>query len=487
MAASFFFYDLETSGRDPRTSRIMQFAGQRTNMDLETIGPPINELIRLTPDVLPEPEAVLLTGITPQKTIAEGLSEAVFLKLFYKEVTKPDTIFVGFNNIRFDDEFIRFLNYRNFYDAYGWHWEERRSRWDLLDVVRLTRALRPDGIKWPVNSEGKPTNRLELLSKLNRLSHDQAHDALSDVMATIAVAHLLRQHQPALFDFQLAHRSKKAVARIVATDHPFVYTSGHFPSEYLHTTAVVRLLDHPHNEGALVYDLRVDPTPFLSLSIDELVEAWRFSRDPKALRLPIKTLKYNRCPAVAPLGVMKAKATQERLGLTLKVVETNWRLLKAHKEQFMSRVSVALTRLDEERAKEQAVLIDNPLTVDTRLYDGFMSPADARLLPELHRAAPEELSAFAVKFHDERLRQLLPLYKARNYPEFLMSEEHADWEQFREMKLLGGEEASAAAHYFSQLHQLSETRTNPEQQYLIEELRLYGQSILPTDEATESK
>jgi exodeoxyribonuclease-1 len=195
MAASFFFYDLETSGFNPRTQRIMQFAGQRTDLELKPVGEPVNELIKMTDDCLPDVDAVLITGITPQQTIAEGLTEAEFLRIFENEVATPGTIFVGFNTVRFDDEFMRCLHYRNFYDPYEWQWREDRSRWDILDVVRMTRALRPDGIQWPFNLDGKASNRLELLTGLNKLEHEHAHDALSDVEATIAVARLLRNKQ----------------------------------------------------------------------------------------------------------------------------------------------------------------------------------------------------------------------------------------------------------------------------------------------------
>ena len=164
MATSYFFYDLETSGIDPKISRIMQFAGQRTNENLEPIGEPINVLIKLAPDVLPDPDAIMITGITPQATLADGLTEAEFLKYFYEEVIKPDTIFMGFNSVRFDDEFMRYLHYRNFYDPYEWHWQNGCSRWDLLDVIRMTRALRPEGIEWPVDKDGKPLSGDELLA-----------------------------------------------------------------------------------------------------------------------------------------------------------------------------------------------------------------------------------------------------------------------------------------------------------------------------------
>src|SRR5579884_1460935 len=192
MADSFFFYDLETSGFSPRGARIMQFAGQRTDMELNPVGDPVDFFIKLTPDVLPQPDAVLITGITPQQTLADGIGEAEFLQIFYKKICQPGTIFLGFNSVRFDDEFMRFLHYRNFYDAYEWHWKDNNSRWDLLDVVRMTRALRPEGIEWPFAPDGKPTNRLEFLSAINKLDHAHAHDALSDVYATIAMARLIK-------------------------------------------------------------------------------------------------------------------------------------------------------------------------------------------------------------------------------------------------------------------------------------------------------
>ena len=178
MVNSFYFYDLETSGISPRSGRIMQFAGIRTDSSLKPIGEPDNILIKLSDDILPEPEAILITGITPQQTQSDGITEAEFASYFMNEICRPGTIFVGFNNVRFDDEFIRHTLYRNFYDAYEWCWKDSRSRWDILDVVRMTRALRPDGINWPFAPDGKPANRLELLTSVNKLDHKHAHDAL---------------------------------------------------------------------------------------------------------------------------------------------------------------------------------------------------------------------------------------------------------------------------------------------------------------------
>ena len=200
---TFFFYDLETSGLNPREDRIMQFAGQRTDMDLNLVGEPVNILVKMSEDALPSPGAIMVTKITPQDTLRDGISEAEFARLAVEEIFIPNTIAVGYNTVRFDDEFMRALLWRNFHEPYEWEWKDGRSRWDILDVVRLTRALRPEGINWPVREDGVATNRLELITKLNDVSHEHAHDALSDVYATIAVARLIKEKQP-------KERNKKA-------------------------------------------------------------------------------------------------------------------------------------------------------------------------------------------------------------------------------------------------------------------------------------
>lgn len=475
MAASLFFYDLETSGTNPRAARVMQFAGQRTDLQLKPIGQPVNVLIKLTDDVLPDPEAILITGITPQQARADGLTEAEFLQLFTAEVATPDTVFVGFNSIRFDDEFMRFLHYRNFYDPYEWQWQEGRSRWDLLDVVRMTRALRPDGIQWPVDSDGKPSNRLQLLTGINKLDHQNAHDALADVQATIAVARLIYNKQTKLFEYLLNVRQKAKVADLVNDGQPFVYTSGKYPSELQKTTVVIKLADHPKKQGALVYDLRHDPSVYLQKSAQELAALWRYNRDPTADRLPIKTLQYNRCPAVAPMGVFD-QAAQTRLRLDLQTIQAHRQKLKGQKA-FVKRVLAALDLLNEE---QQTRLLAQPADVDAQLYEGFFATPDKITMQAVRAAEPDDLTGFIDQFKDVRLKALLPLYKARNFPRALSQTERAAWEQFCRQRLTAGGEQSRLHGYFGRLEELAASaKLSASQRFLLEELRLYGESLMP--------
>jgi len=473
MKASFYFYDLETSGFSAQNDRIMQFAGQRTDMDLKPIGEPDNILVKITPDILPSPDAVLVHGITPQQTIADGISEAEFCKYLTSQVFTKDTIIVGYNNIRFDNNFIRFTLWRNFYDAYEWAWKDGRSTWDLLDLGRMTRALRPKGIDWPFAPDGKPSNRLEHLAAVNKLDHTDAHDALSDVRATVGLAQLLRAKQPQLFEYSLKHRDKKLLAPLITSGRPVVYTSGRYPSEFNKTAVVVAVAHKEDKSGALVYDLRIDPDEFTDLSAAQLAKKWA-DRAQDSPYFPVKTLSYNKCPAVAPIEVLEKGKGYERLKLHKEIVKNHLEKLK-QADGFGAK---ALEALDIMWPKHPTELVTDPQKVDGRLYDGFVNDQDKTKMSAVRAAEPNELSDSVVDFKDKRLKTLLPLYKARNYPKLLSGQERQAWDEFKSQKL-----GSMAEIFFKRLEELAKTPgIDGEKQYLLEELNLYAQSVLPEAE-----
>lgn len=469
MAQTFFFYDLETSGLSARDDRIMQFAGMRTDMDLNPIGEPYNVLVALNDDTLPSPQALLVTGITPQQTVADGYTEAQFAKILNDEIFTEDTIAVGFNNIRFDDEFVRHLFWRNFYDPYAWCWRDGRSRWDLLDVVRMTRALRPEGIVWPV-VDGKATNRLELLTKENGIDHFKAHDALSDVEALIAVTKLIKEKQPQLYDYLLKMRNKKAVQALVNLDDkkPFVYTSGRYDAEYQKTT-VAFPLTAGRNGGAVVYDLRYDPTPFVDLDekalAAKLFASWEERQADDFVKLPVKELQYNRAPAVAPLGVLEQEDGWSKIQIDKETIQKHQTiLLKA--PHFAENLRVVY---------ESRPAFKKSSDVEAQLYDGFLEPRDAVRCEAVRNADERQLADFHPEFADTRLPELLMHYKARNYPKTLSASEATAWETWRTahiQKSLPG---------FMKAMQVSSAKADENGQYVLQELLLWLESIAPSD------
>ena len=471
MAQTFFFYDLETSGLNPRQDRIMQFAGQRTDMNLEPIGEPYNLLVTLNDDTLPSPDALMVTGITPQKTVEEGYTEAQFARMLSEEIFTHDTIAVGFNNIRFDDEFIRHLLWRNFCDPYEWSWKDGRSRWDLLDVVRLTRALRPEGINWPVDDKGEPSNRLELITSANGIAHENAHDALADVTALIAVTKLIKQKQPQLYDYLLKMRDKKVVQQLVNVDDkkPFVYASGRYDKEFAKTTVAFPLTTS-RNGGVVVYDLRYDPTPFVGLDTNELAAkifaSWEERQAEDFVKLPVKELQYNRCPAVAPLGVLEQGDGWQKISLDLKTVQKHQNILLNHPD-FAEKLRTIFEN------KPAFKKLPDP---EAQLYDGFLNDRDRIRVEAVRNADERELADFHPEFQDERLAPLLLHYKARNFPRSLSEDDLAQWEAWRAQYL-----QAQLPQFMASLQRLAPTATD-EQQFILQELQLWAESTLPASD-----
>lgn len=427
----------------------MQFAGQRTTIDLEPIGEPVNILVKLANDTLPSPDAIMVTGITPQSTQLDGLTEAEFCKYVSEEIFTPGTIACGYNSVRFDDEHMRHCFWRNFYDPYEWQWKDDRSRWDMLDVVRMTRALRPEGINWPVTPEGKATNRLELITKENGISHENAHDALADVNALIDVTRLIRDKQPQLYNYLFKMRNKKPVQQLVNLEKPtpFVYSCGQYSSAY-EKTSVAFPIAPAKNGNVLIFDLRQN--------LDELLA----SEEPKFYPT-VKELKYNHCPAVAPLGVLEQGDGWKKIGLDKETIDKNLKSLFAHPE-FIERM-----RSENEERPEFPPAPDS----ESALYDGFLNDQDRTKCRAVSRATANDLADFHPDFDDARLPELLLHYKARNFENSLSEDEHKAWEKYRVERI-----KSQANNYIRRIQELAESGADS---FLLEELQLWYQSLLP--------
>lgn len=474
---SFFFYDLETSGFSPRYDRIMQFAGRRTDMKLNPIGEPVNTLVKLTDDILPSPGAILTTHITPQQTLLDGITEPAFCQFFLDEIARPDTVMVGYNNIRFDDEFMRHTLWRNFRDPYEWSWSEGRSRWDLLDVTRFVRALRPEGISWPDKEVRDkvtgvttltPTVNLVDMARLNGFENQNAHDALADVDALINLAKLLRSKQPKMWEYLLNHRDKKSVAGVICPNNPipFVYTSGRYPSANQKTSVAIVISNGRSPASVLVWDLRHSVTEFLSWSDGELAANLSASYDERRkdgfVALPIKELGLNKCPAVAPLGTLDA-ASQERIHLRMDEITRNLHDLKSTPE-FIRRLV---------RAWGNRPAFPHSQDVEGQLYDSFMPDEDKTKCRLVSAANERDLADLHPEFIDERLSKLLLRYKARQFPRSLSEAEQQQWEQYRLSKL-----QRELPKYMGELARLSAAGADD---FILQELQLWAESLVPSD------
>ena len=421
---TFYWHDYETFGRFPRRDRPSQFAGIRTDAELNEIGAPLMHYCRPAPDYLPDPEACLLTGILPQTCLEQGLPEPEFAAAIEHELAQPGTVGVGYNSIRFDDEVTRHLFWRNLIDPYAREWQNECGRWDLLDVVRCMYALRPEGLEWPKHEDGRVSFKLEHLTKANGLAHEAAHDALSDVRATIALARLVKQKQPKLWDFCLKLRKKDAVwAEIgLAEPRPFLHVSGMYGVERGCIAVVWPLGVHPVNKNELiVWDLSADPAQLFGLSAQDIRERLFVKAEelPEGTtRLPIKTIHVNKSPIVIGNVKTLSPAMAQRWGLDMAVV-------LRHAETAAARAPVPRSAWAEVFARPEA---DRRPDVDEDLYGGFVNPSDRRTLERLRSSKPDALAAKAPHFDDARLEELFFRYRARNFPQSLSAAEGERWQ-----------------------------------------------------------
>ncbi|MEO7128038.1 MAG: exodeoxyribonuclease I [Rhodoferax sp.] len=475
---TFLWHDYETFGTQVRRDRPAQFAAIRTDAELNEVGEPVMLYCQPAPDFLPDPQSCLITGITPQLCLQRGVPEHQFAAQIEHALAEPGTIGVGYNTIRFDDEITRFMFWRNLIDPYAREWQNDCGRWDLLDVVRTAYALRPDGVVWPKTADGKASFKLTDLTAANGLAHEAAHDALSDVHATIALARLIRDVQPKLFDFCLGLHKKDRVAAELGLPtsaqfaRPFLHISGMFPAERGCLAVMWPLASHPTNKNELIaWDLAHDPRELALLDADA-IRTRLFSRTedlPEGVaRLPIKTIHLNKSPMV--VGNLKTLTP---------VMAQRWEL---NVEQALEHAGAAATLPDMSaiwqdvfrRPKEPAP------DVDEDLYGGFVGNNDRRKLTQLRNLSPEKLATARTGFEDVRLEDLLFRYRARNFPDTLSEDEARRWEAHRAARLFEGEGgARTVDQLFTEIDELSETADERGEE-ILGALYDYAENIAPS-------
>ena len=469
---TFYWYDYETFGISPKTDRISQFAGIRTDENLNILDEHMF-YCKPTNDCLPSPEACNVTGITPQLCEQKGMIEHKFIKKILAEFATPNTCIAGYNSIRFDDEFTRYTLYRNFLDPYAWHWQNGNTRWDILDVVRMCYALKKEAsLKWVYDENGKPIFKLDQLSLANGIEHANAHDALADVRATIAIAKIIKDTQPQLFDYAFKLREKKFVESNIHLFEPMLHTSGMYPAQKSCTRLSVALAYHPeYKDRAIVFNLDQDPSILLALSVDEL-KVLMFTKQselPEGVeRLQIKDLIFNKSPMFVPNVYKIEPKVVEQLQINMDICLKHLTFIKDN--------HLAIEKVVQELYKNDQDFSGNN-DVDQSLYGGFMDNADKRLAEQIQTLGKEELKAFHPKFKDESLNTLLIHFKARNYPESLTEDEMEDWFETVQGRVQSGENGYLSIdEYFQRIHSMREQ--NPQKETLWQQLEHYGESFL---------
>nr|WP_230197093.1 exodeoxyribonuclease I [secondary endosymbiont of Heteropsylla cubana] len=463
---TYLVHDYETFGKNPALDRPAQFASLRVNKDLRILSKPQVFLCSPANDYLPDPEAVLIHGITPQQTLRDGVIESAFARRIHQLFNTPNTCILGYNNISFDDEFSRHLFYRNFYDPYSWSWQKGNSRWDILNIVRACYALRPEGIKWPSNDKGQPSFRLEDLTLANGIKHYHAHDAMSDVYATLAIAKLIRQMQPKLFDYFYQYRRKQQLKLLIdiSAMKPLIYISAIFGLIRSNIALVAPLAWHPANPNAIIVcDLSGDVQILANLDNDilrsRLYTKYNDTMNHDTNAVPLQIIYLNKCPALAPAHTLRT-LDAERLGIKIKHCINN--LIWLRKQSGLKEKIIMLFNETKHFTSSE--------DVDAQLYDAFFSRSERTSMELILSTPPEHIRSLEKFFTDPRLQPLLFRYRARNFPSTLNQDEHLKWLQYRKTRF----NQKIIESYLDKLKILSVTHKNCNKKtHLLNKLYLY--------------
>lgn len=469
MNKTLYWYDFEAGGANPRCDRPSQFAGLRTDLDLNVVGEPLIEYCQLSPDYLPNPEACLITGITPQKQLRDGLPEFEFARRIHAEFTTPGTTITGYNSVRFDDEMTRFLFYRNFFDPYAYSWQNDNSRWDVVDLVRACYALRPQGIEWP-EVDGKVSFKLELLSRANGIAHTQAHDALSDVYATIGMAQRIKQQQPKLYEYYYQKRRKAAVQQVVddalVQAKPLVHVAASYGTTQGNVCWILPLAQHPTQANTVIaWRLDKDPEAWADIA-PETIRERLFTRQAELLEQQLErpglvTITTNKCPFIAPASTLSNERAAQ-FGL-------NWDEAVTRRNQLLENPALREHLLQVYQLEDNQAQSSDTDDVDLALYSGpFFSAQAKSQMAMIQSAAPEQLGALDLPWDDSRLPEMLFRYRARNFPHTLSHSEQLRWRQFCQQRLTQGSKWHLSMDEFIlKLEQLAELHQNSDRNMAV--------------------
>jgi len=473
MAASILWHDYETWGLDPRHDFPVQFAGIRTDLDLNVISKPLNFYCQIPNDYLPHPQACLVTGITPQKSLRDGYLEHEFADKIAEQLMQAETCSAGYNSMKFDEEVTRHMLYRNFWPVYEREYQGGNSRWDIIDLVRAAYALRPEGIEWPVYTDGKPCFKLEELSRANDLEHTSAHDALSDVYATIALAKLIKQKQPKLYEYYWGLRDKHKVTQHIDTHKhtPFLHVSGYIASEQGCCAWMMPIAQHSTNKNTIIaIDLGKDITALTELSLDNLRQVGRVDELYQARRVPIMQISINKVPFVASAKTL-SPGNAKRLGIDRNQCLENYEKLKQTSD---------LIEKCQTLTERDLTLLAIP-DIDAQLYTrDFPSTADSQWMKAVKDSAPETLTVFFDKTDNPQLRQQLARYIGRNFPNVMGEHELNNWQSHRRERLIIGSDKKylSLEAYAQQIQMLANENANdPKKLSILSKLEAYASEI----------
>ena len=413
---NYIFYDFETTGTNTRFDQFVQLGAIKTDAAF-------NELdrfeirCRLSDHIVPSPRALEVTGISPKQLTDPSLDSYYHaaLKLHQKFTEWSPATFIGYNSISFDEEIMRQCFYQNLLPPYITN-TGGNKRSDALTMIKAVKSLAPNSIDFPINDKGKPILKLDQLAPINGFSHENAHDAIADVEATIFMTKLIHDRQPNLFYKLLDLGEKKNIKTVIESNEICVliqYYNGSVKTKF-----VCRLTTNPNNPSEiLLFDLSFEPNEFEEQSADDIAKTF------KRAKRPYQRIKLNRQPFLFSLdGLPKDTPLPHYDEKELKSKIEKLTLMS----QLKMNAAEALKGLHPDRK--------GFVELEDQVYDDFSSEQDIKLMNDFHLTPWEKRPNIVKKFEDKRFQGLATRILFAEYPSLLTKNERsagATWLQKR--------------------------------------------------------
>lgn len=443
MTHTYLFYDTETTGLNICCDQVMQFAAIRTDLALHEIER-VEFKVKLNPDVIPSPYALLTHRISIHDC-NDGLSEYEAAKKIHALFNQPNTISIGYNTLNFDDELLRFTFFRNLLTPYTHQYANGCSRMDIYPCVVFYYLYHRDFLNWPSNDEGVVNLKLENLATANQLEQLKAHDALSDVEATIALARKLQMKQQSWDYVRRYFNKNQELERLHKLDRMALMINGRLGAKQHYQAPVINLGQHYHYRNQTVW-LRLDDDKLTATTRTNIPNnTWVFRK------------KLTEPPFLLPLTTKTQRHLSEE---RLQLAEQNYRWLQAQPELLKDIKAYYLNYTYPS--------IEN-LDPDAALYEaGFPSDLDQRLCAQFHNADLHQKQHIVERLESPYLTRAARRLLSRNYFNCAPDEDHR--EALVNYRL---EKRYTAADALQDIAQLRNQTLDHEQQQLLQELEGY--------------
>ena len=457
MQASYLFYDLETSGLDKSFDQVQQFAAIRTDLDLNEIER--HEIfIRINPDCIPSPEALIVHRVGIEHCQKIGLCEYEGIKRIHEILNTPHTISIGYNTLGFDDEFLRFSFFRNLLTPYTHQYANQCARADLFPMCALYRWQGSSALEWP-EKDGRPSLKLELINACNDLAQGQAHNAMVDVEATVSLARRLKkcdaEWQYALGFFHKVTEGKrlqKLPRQNEALPPTAMMIDGRFGANNLYQAPVLFLGHHRHYKNQTMW-LRLDTEGLETLCPENLTSTpWVIKK------------KQAEAPFFLP---MQTRFMERMSNEQMTRYETNWLAI--------SKQPSLIQALQEHYLNETYPEIEN-IALEASLYQiAFPTQTVTQQLAHCHQ---NELPTEAISLLPEPQKTLGHYLLARNYPErcseTIMTAYHAHCQKAFQSRINHqGKASRTLSETYEALKSCRSQTLDAQQQQLLQELETH--------------